>query len=347
MNNHNRVIIDKKFIKKSLLKNEDIALSLSRFIDNSIKAREEVTTKKNPCRIKISIFENLIVVNDNSGGIRNNITDKDLFKIGNNVDDSKSGIGMKKSLCRLGNKIDIVSNRKDCSRKFSMDLDDEGEELESIEQVVDYDCNSDEGTTIYITNLEEKVSKEIQGIGFEKKIIKSIGRMYSKFINKEKLKLKLNNYIINAVNVEAEYIDSCVILDKYIVELYKGNKEAPGMDIFINDYMIYNRVKSKEVCWNFLNEAKHTYSDCIVEVDYSGSKEIFENEKDELTKKIIDFIKNNKVHFQSKTITIQYEMSIEKVEDLKNYYGEDTAKGVGIKAFNKLYQDYIWNRNKK
>lgn len=347
MNNHNRVIIDKNFIKKSLSKNEDIALSLSRFIDNSIKAREEVTTKKNPCRIKISIFKDLMVVNDNSGGIRNNITDKDLFKIGNNVDDSKSGIGMKKSMCILGNKIDIVSNRKDYSRKFSMDLDGKGEELESTEQVINYNHNIDEGTTIYITNLEERVSKEIQEIGFENKIIKSIGRMYSKFINKEKLKLKLNNYIINAVNIEAKYINSCTILDKYNIKLYKGSKESPGMDIFVNDYMIYNRVKSKEVRWNLLNEAKHTYSDCIVEVDYSGSKEIFEYEKDEITKKIIDFIKNNKVHFQSKTITIQYEMTIEKVEDLKNYYGEDTAKGVGIKAFNKLYEDYIWNRDKK
>lgn len=347
MNNHNRVIIDKKFIKKTLSQKEDIALSLSRFIDNSIKAREEVTTKKNPCRIKISIFENLIVVNDNSGGIRSHTTDKDLFKIGNDENDSKSGIGMKKSLCRLGNKIDIVSNRKDCSRKFSMDLDDDGEELLSIEQPINYDCNIEDGTTIYVTNLEDKVFKEIQAIGFEKKIIKSIGRMYTKFINKEKLIIKLNNYIINEVNVDAEYINSCLLLDKYNVDLYKGSRESPGMDIFINDYMIYNRVKNKEVRWNFLNEAKHTYLDCIVEVNYSGSREIFETEKDELFKKIIDFIKDNKVHFQSKTITIQYEMPIGKVEELKDYFGEDTAKGVGIRAFNKLYEDYIWMKNKK
>ncbi|MBN1058127.1 ATP-binding protein [Clostridium botulinum] len=344
MNNHNRVIIDKKFIKKTLFKKEDIALSLSRFIDNSIKVRQEITTKKNPCRIKISIFENLIVVNDNSGGIRSHITDKDLFKIGN---DSKSGIGMKKSLCRLGNKIDIISNRKDCSRKFSMDLDDDGEELLSIEQPINYDCNIEDGTTIYVTNLEDKVFKEIQAIGFEKKIIKSIGRMYTKFINKEKLIIKLNNYIINEVNVDAEYINSCLLLDKYNVDLYKGSRESPGMDIFINDYMIYNRVKNKEVRWNFLNEAKHTYLDCIVEVNYSGSRESFETEKDELFKKIIDFIKDNKVHFKSKTITIQYEMQIGKVEELKDYFGEDTAKGVGIRAFNKLYEDYIWMKNKK
>lgn len=347
MNNHNRVIIGKEFIKKTLSKKEDISLSLSRFIDNSIKAREEITTKKNPCKIKISTFKNLIVVNDNSGGIRSHITDKDLFKMGNDGDDSKSGIGMKKSLCRLGNKIDIVSNRKGCSRKFSMDLDAYGEELLSIEQPINYDCNIEDGTTIYVTNLDSRVSKEIQDVGFEKKIIKSIGRMYTKFISNGELIIELNNYIINEVKIDAKYINSCLLLDKYNVDLYKGNRESPGMDIFINDYMIYNRVKNKEVRWNFLNEAKHTYSDCIVEVNYSGSREVFETEKDELFKKIIEFIKENKVHFKSETITIQYEMPISKVEELKDYFGEDTAKGVGIKAFNKLYENYTYNRNKK
>ena len=50
----------------------------------TIKARETVTTKQNPCKVNITIFENLIVVNDNSGGIKKGITDRDLFKIGNN-----------------------------------------------------------------------------------------------------------------------------------------------------------------------------------------------------------------------------------------------------------------------
>lgn len=347
MSNQNRVIIDKNFIKKSLSKKEDIALSLSRFIDNSIKARKDVTTKKNPCRIKISIFENLIVVNDNSGGIISDITDKDLFKIGNNEDDSKSGIGMKKSLCRLGNKIDIVSNRKDHPRKFSMDLDYEGEELISTEELINYDSNSEEGTTIYITNLDSKVSKEIKAIGCEKKIIRDLGRRYSKLINKENIIIKINNYMIDAINVKAEYINSCVLLEKYNADLYKGNKESPGIDIFINDHMIYNRVKSKEIGWNFLNESKHTYSDCIVEVNYFGNRDTFEKEKEELFKEIINFIKCNKIYFQSKTITIQYEMPIGKVEELKEYYGEDTAKGIGIRAFNKLYEDYTWKRNIK
>ena len=113
-----------------------------------------------------------------------------------------------------------------------------------------------------------------------------------------------------------------------------------------HDYMIYNRIKSKEVRWNYLNEAKHTYSDCIVEVNCTENKEVFEKEKDELFKQIIDFIKENRVHFQSRTITIQYEVPIVKVEELKDYYGENTAKGVGIIAFNKLYEKYSMDKIK-
>lgn len=344
---NNRVIIGKEFIKKSLSEKEDIGVSLSRFIDNSIKAREQINTKKNPCKIEIMLFENLISIKDNSGGIRKEITDKDIFKIGNNENNNTSGIGIKKSLCRLGDKIDIVSNRNDCSKKFLMDLNDEGEELISTQDIINYDCNSEEGTTIYITNLHDRVSKEIQSIDCDEKIIRYLGRIYSKFINKEELIIKVNNKYINGVNIDAEHINSCTLLEKYNVDLYKGSKDNPGIDIFIGSYMIYDRVKSKEVRWNFLNEAKHTYSDCIIEVNYSGNKDTFENEKDELFKKIIDFIKENKIYFQSKTITIQYQMDIGKVEELKNYYGEDTAKGIGIKAFNKLYENYTFNRHIK
>ena len=53
---------------------------------------------------------------------------------------------MKKSFCSLGNKIDVISNRKDYSRKFTMDLDYEGEELISVSYThllgLEYDDNT-------------------------------------------------------------------------------------------------------------------------------------------------------------------------------------------------------------
>lgn len=57
------------------------------------------------------------------------------------------------------------------------------------------------------------------------------------------------------------------------------------------------------------------------------------------------FIKENKVYLESKTITIQYEIHITKVEELKEYYYENTAKAIDVKVFNKLYEDFSSRKN--
>ncbi|WP_070110347.1 ATP-binding protein [Clostridium acetireducens] len=138
MANYSKVIIDKNFLKRHLVEKEDISKFLSRFIDNSIKARQEVTTSENPCHININIFENLIIISDNSGGININITDKEIFRIGINDGKRISGLGIKKSLFKLGNKIEMLSNKKGCSRKFSLDINIGSDELKSQSENIDY-----------------------------------------------------------------------------------------------------------------------------------------------------------------------------------------------------------------
>ncbi|WP_185750662.1 hypothetical protein [Clostridium sp. KNHs214] len=45
--------------------------------------------------------------------------------------------------------------------------------------------------------------------------------------------------------------------------------------------MIYNREKrKKEIQWNLLNEAKHTYTNCIVEIQYYGDESNFIKDKE-------------------------------------------------------------------
>ena len=46
----------------------------------------------------------------------------------------------------------------------------------------------------------------------------------------------------------------------------------------------------------------------------------FIDNKNELFTQVIDFIKENRTAFLSKTISIQYDMDIEKVDDLEEYY---------------------------
>lgn len=345
MNNYNRVIVNKSILKKSLSEKENISKSLSRFINNSINVRRKVTTNKNPCKININIYDNLITISDNSGGISSDITDKEIFRIGTVTKEGISGLGIKKSLFRLGNKIDIYSNRKECSRRFSLDINSESDELISQSEDIDYNSRAVEGSNIFISDLDNSTNKEINNCYCIDNILMTLGRMYSKFIKKEQLIIWVNKRIVNAMDIKAEKISSCKILDLYEVDLYKGkNYNVSGIDLFINDYMIYNREKSKkEVKWNLLHEARHTYTNCIVEIRYYGEKAKFMEDKEELFTEVIRFIKKNKVHFENKTIKIEYEAPIEKVEELKEYYDELTAKAIGIKAFDKLYEDFLYS----
>lgn len=46
------------------------------------------------------------------------------------------------------------------------------------------------------------------------------------------------------INIEVLKIASCIILNDYRVDLYKGNKgDISGVDLFINDFMILEREK--------------------------------------------------------------------------------------------------------
>lgn len=350
-----KVIINKIILKEYLGEKEEISKSLSRFIDNSIEARKMITTYKNPCEVSINTNEDSISIVDNSGGINSSITDEDIFKIGNDNGENISGLGIKKSFFTLANKIEITSNRKECSRRLTLDINSQSEELMSQSETIKYNSYEVDGTKIYITDLNRNIKKRINETLFNRETHNQLGRIYSKFIDKKELILYLNGEKLEAKNIEAKKINSCKLLDKYTVNLYKGKKSCSfggsgagkkkdcsyGVDLYINDYMIYDGERSKEkVKWNLLNEHNYSFRDCIVEITYHGDKSKFYKEENILFEQVINFIKQNKSYFASKNVIIQYEVPIDKVEELKEYCGEDTAKAVGKRAFNKLYQDY-------
>ncbi len=349
MQKYNKVIVDKSFMKRILRDEEEIHKSLSRFIDNSIKARKAMSLINDLCKVEVKIFDNLIMISDNSGGIKSELSDKELFRIGVNNGDKISGLGIKKSLFALGNKMDIISNNKVCSKKFTFDLNLNDDQMISYCDNIEYNPNQVEGTTIFISDLEKSVLKEIKSNGFLSYTIEKLGRRYSKFITKGKLFLEINNYTVNSNDINSQQISACRLLDKYDVSLYKSyNREVSGVDLFINDFMIYDRSKNNSLIrWSLLNEAKYRFTDCIVEIIFNGEKTIYESEKEKLYLALIKFIKENKKYFKSKTMTIQYEMDIDKIEDLKEYYNENTAKAIGITAFNKLYEYYLIDKTKK
>ncbi|GAA0084821.1 hypothetical protein UT300007_12600 [Clostridium sp. CTA-7] len=349
MKNYNKVIIDKNFLKKVLSDRKDLAESLSRFVENSIIARRFLSTKDNPCEVRIQMFGDLIEITDNSGGVDPILTDKEIFRFGLNIGEEISCLGIKKSLFELGNEIKIFSNNEICSKEFILDLKIDSVELYSDYKEIEFNSNMIEGTKINISDLDKRVKDEIDNENNIKITINKLGRIFSKFIQKNELILKVNSEIVKANDIIGQKVASGKLLENYEVDLFKAlDGEVSGVDLFINDFMIYNRVKNNSfIRWNLLNHTKHRFGDCIVEVRYYGDKTNFELDQEKLITELIKFIKEHKGYFQSKIITIQYEIEIDKVEALKEYYDEDTAKSIGIIAFTKLYEDYVNTINKK
>ena len=247
----NKVIVSKKILKKSFIENEELEKTLSRFIENSIKARVDISTRENPCKVNITIFENFISIVDNSGGIDPNIKDEEIFKIGTVDNTYSEGIGIKKSFFILGNKMNMESNNKKGSRKFLLDTSLDYEELRYQVENTKYNPEKVEGTSIYITSLENNIREKISQSCCEESIIIGLGRIFSKFIENGELQITVNTTPVNAIGICGEKINSCTILGEYQVDLYKGVKGSKsGVDLFINGYMFYNREKSKEVKWN-------------------------------------------------------------------------------------------------
>ncbi len=342
---NNKFIVSKNILKKSLVEEEELEKTLSRFIDNSIKAKTNLSDKISTCEVNIMIYEDLISIRDNSGGLDPKIRDEEIFKIGNDNTNVVEGVGIKKSFFILGTKMDIVSNNKIKPRKFTLDINLDDDELVYQVEESEYNDNQEEGTIIFISSLEDRIRRKISQSWCISSVVTGLGRIYSKFIGKGQLKLDVNGYKVDAIDIEYKKINSCTLSGAYQVDLYKGDKGCKaGVDLYINGYMFYNREKSKRVKWNLLNQVKHRYSSCIIEINYNGDKLNFLESQDVLFEQVMDFVKENEQYFRSKTVIIQFEADIGQVDELKEYYDEDTAKAIGIKAFENLYQNYIKNK---
>ncbi len=357
----NRVLIDKNFLRKTLTERENILTSLCQLIDNSIEAYDKLTYKRdNMCNVRIRINKSYITVQDNGGGIEKHVTDEEIFKIGNSTLDEFGGIGLKKAILKLGNVVIINSNRADFSCKIQMSIKNwNAYDWSYTVEEEEYNNRLVSGTKIQVKSLEDDVKKEIDSENFEENLVKKLGKVYKQRLKNNKLNLVLNNIkVIPAVvkgtvltYKKANFNDNNINFSLYI-KLYKAFQgESNGMDLYINDDLIFNRNNTKVVKWNYLKEPGHSYKNCIAEVIVTSKQS-----KNKVIANIpymiqcaINFIKQNNSYFIADKISIQFEEDAEKIEALKEYFGDTTAKEVGRRAFDYLYVrylDYIANEYK-
>lgn len=349
----NRVLIDKNFLRKTLTERENILTSLCKLIDNSIEAYDKLTYKRdNICNVRIRINKSYITIQDNSGGIEKHVTDEEIFKIGNNTSDEFSGIGLKKAILKLGNTVIIDSNRADFSCKIQLSIKNwKAYDWSYTVEEEEYNNRLVSGTRIQIKSLEEDVRRELDSEEFEGNLVKELGKIYKQRLKTNKLNLVLNNIRVTPVIVKGSVLtykrvdfNKDNINFSLYIKLYKGFKDEPnGLDLYINDDLIFNRKNTKVVKWNYLREPGHSYKNCIAEVIINSDKpknQVITNMPD-ILQCVINFIKKNNSYFIADKISIQFEEDAYKIEALKEYFGDATAKEVGRRAFDYLYVKYL------
>ena len=145
--------------------------------------------------IKILITETKISISDNAAGISAALAREHVFKFGRADADKEStdrlsvyGIGLKRAMFKMGNRIKMISNH--VSGGFSMDLDVAKWARDTRQPwVIDLSSrrpveSSESGTTIEISELTSEVKSRIKDGIFIEQLKKRISRTYTFFLGK-------------------------------------------------------------------------------------------------------------------------------------------------------------------
>lgn len=329
-----KVQVNKYYLRKAITGEESYGQAISYLVDNSIKAYESNYENNGVCDINIEIFDDLIVIKDNSGGFKQSISDDDIFRIREN-----SGVGIKKAVFKFGNAINLESNAPYGFRKLLLDFDLDDNELVFRSEESEANTESKFGTDIYITSLDENIKEDIISgkVFFEVK--EYLSKVFSKKLINTDLQIILkqdgNVVVIDPYLIKGNFIAEKEI-DNLSIKLYKKDfNEKKGFDLYINDYIVYERREISK-----LVEIGYNYKNCVVEImAYGDKREILRNieEIEEITK---EFIKDNSSYFKSKEICVQFYADANMIEELKEKCALKTAKEIGEKGFEFLCNKY-------
>lgn len=331
-----KVIIDKRYLKPILVGESNYGEAIAELVDNSIKAYEKNNIDKGCCEILIVVEENLIYIKDKSGGISKDVSDDNIFKIG-----KYSGKGMKKAVFRLGNEITIKSKANYGNRSLYLDFNSSDEELVFESRYSKFENDGEFGTEVIISSLDEETLKDINSRRFLEIVEKELSKYFGRKILSKDMKITIQymgeKRVISPYRMQGKLIAEKNFEDLGInIKVYKKDEvEDKGVDFYINDYIIYNRVELVKIVENGFN-----FKNCTVEIIAYGNKTEILLQEEEIKNRLEAFIMKNAIHFKAKEKNIQYNKDLVRVEELMEYYDLKTAKAVGEKSFELLYNKY-------
>jgi len=145
-----------------------------------------------PAVITITFDSEQFKISDNCGGIRVEDAKNDVFRLGHETEEDQGqlgvyGIGLKRAIFKIGNKITIESKTVDEGFKMVIDVPtwSDQEEWELPFDVIEGAANPREaGTSIVITSYREEISERLKSGSFETHLKEMIERTYCLFLNR-------------------------------------------------------------------------------------------------------------------------------------------------------------------
>lgn len=247
----------KKFFVSMITKDVSIESCIGDLLDNSIDSAKKKSINKARIDINFNIDKNYIEINDNCGGMTKDIALNNAFKFGNfELRNSGSlgmyGIGMKRSLFKLGKDFIVESKCGEDSFIVSMNLDEwldlkdeNNNELWKF-HYIDKKLNFSDGLHIKISNLHSDISNFLGRFSNIENIKSSIKGKYKNFIN--------NGIDIFINNVQITFNDE-ILFDSSILTTYKKT--------YISEKVEYKIIiglgapTPKEAGWNIICNGRY------------------------------------------------------------------------------------------
>ncbi|MBI0031143.1 hypothetical protein B6D19_02675 [Gilliamella apicola] len=277
----------------------DIALdrAILDLIDNSVDAWRSNNKQKNSW-IRIDLNSEQFCIHDNCGGISRDTAQNYAFRFGRPKDSPPTphsvgqfGVGMKRTLFKLGNRFSVISNKSKDRFRIDVDVNEwkkiEGNEWTfNITELKDEELGDGE-TKITVNSLYPQISKQLSLDTFINCLSLDISSAHFKNIN-EGLKIYINSRQIDeykisfltsdSINIHYEEFDFNDVKIKILAGISDRNLNDAGWYIVCNGRLVVSAEQSSITGWQSNGipkyHADYAFFRGIVEFDSEDSSKL-------------------------------------------------------------------------
>lgn len=255
----------KRFFLDMITKDVTVESSILDLIDNSIDAYKKNKRSTNATiDIILSLKDDCFMINDNCGGMKKETAINKAFKFGNNEDRSFGalgmyGIGMKRSIFKIGDDFIVESKCGDDSYKVFMNRN-EWLNLKDTWKfyIEDIQLNIEDGVHIKINKLSDSLKTYLKFQSNVERLKKQIARTYKESLSKDII-IKVNgenvshyDEILFESDILKTYVKSYTIKDlsvKIIAGIGLPSPSDAGWNIICNGRTVVEKNKDNLTGW--------------------------------------------------------------------------------------------------